>query len=204
MIERYNDIRKAIRDIQLTILDDPKNIKLDPTKRFNRRFRILMPNRKLIRTLIKEGAILTGSRALKCYSINNKPFLDRKMSDWDFMTDRKTAFKIAAKHNLDLKLSDTVISIKNQRWWAGGGYTESYQVGPVNVNIIITDDLPNFQEKDGIRFTSPTYILSEKIKLIESNPAFNNSNPRMKDHSELHKHIKDLEKVIVNFYGNIW
>lgn len=206
--EKYQDIKKAVRDIQLTLMENPEMIELNPERRFNRKYRILMPNRKLIRSLIEEGAILTGSRALKCYSVKGISLLDRKMEDWDFMIDRKTAFKIASKHNIEMTLSDNFISVKNQRRWAHPAYSDSYRIGIVDVNMIITEDLPDFREKDGIRFTNPTYIISEKIKLVESNPIMA-GNPsidrseKSRQEKELWKHISDLERIIVNFYGNI-
>lgn len=202
-ISKFNDIKKNIRDIQISLIDETCKIDLIPERRYNRKYRILMPNRKLIKSIIEIGGVLTGSRALKCYSINGVSMLDRKMADWDFMLDRKSAFKIASDHNIRIGISDNYISVNKERWWVYPAYTESYQYCPVNVHIIISDDIPKYKEKNGIKFTTPSYIISEKIKLIETNDYYNGKCVTSSLEKDLKKQISDLERIIVNFYGNI-
>ena len=102
------------------------------------------------------------------------------------------------------ELIDKVVSIKKCRMWRHPTYSDSYQVGPVNVQLIIVDELPDFTEIEKIRISSFTYIINEKIKIIEDiNESLNSMKDsidiRSKHRTILHKHEDDLTQVVIKF-----
>ena len=70
-----NEIKSYIRDINLDILMNCPDVKIDISKRFYNKFRLFYPSRKLIKYVTKIGGVLTGSRATRCYTIEGKPIL---------------------------------------------------------------------------------------------------------------------------------
>ena len=208
MSERFNSIKAHIRDINLDMITGTHQIKLDVSKRYNTRFRFRMPNKELINYVIKMGGVLTGSRAMKCYSVNNKPMLDRKSFDWDFIITTEMAFKICDKFDISelYSVGDT-ITIKRHRWYVHPAYSESYRIGPVDVHLIINDKLPEFIEQKGIRVASFNYAINEKIKLINSlltnPPIMSNTGysyiSRNVSKEESDKHLDDLTQLIIKF-----
>ena len=187
---QFNEIKTHIRDILIQMIDT--KLEINPKKRFNRKFRMFLPNRKLIKTIIDEGGVLAGSRALRCYTINGKSFIDRKLSDWDFVVTKDQAIRIFAKSGIKWNLVDNVVSVKRQRVWVDSAYSGTYQIGPVNVQIIIKDELPPYEIKDKIRFSSISSIISEKMKLADCKCYAINS-------CEHQKHRDDLTQFIINF-----
>lgn len=205
-----NEIKSRVRDVKLELIDDSENVyDLDISKRYNKRFRWRYPNRHLIKYVIKSGGILSGSRALRCWTLNGNQLFNRKTKDWDFLVSRDQALKICSHFNIPYNLVDTVISIKKCRYWAHPHYSDSYPVGPVDVQLIISDNLPDFTEKKRIRFTSISQILSEKIKIVDSiftelNNNFSTINSREKEtlKKELFKHLSDLSHIIINIHSH--
>ena len=93
-----------------------------------------------------------------------------------------------------------VISIKNQRAWRHPDYSESYRVGPVDVQMIIKEELPEFQEVNGVRFSSLTYILNEKVKLIDELYSISQNSSSVSDkRKEIGKHLDDMTRTIIKF-----
>ena len=160
-----------------------------------------MPNRKLISSIIKAGGVLTGSRSLRCYKVNGEHILDRRTKDWDFVVTQDIAFKICAQYNIDtIPGIDKVISVKNQRAWRHPAYSDSYRVGPVDVQMIIKEELPEFQEVNGIRFSSLSYVLNEKVKMIDELYSLSqNSSSISEERKEIGKHLEDMTRLIIKF-----
>jgi hypothetical protein len=159
-----NEIKAYIRDINLDILMNSPDVKIDISKRYNNKFRLFYPSRKLIKYTTDIGGVLVGSRAIRCFTIDGKPILDRKVDDWDFIVTLDMAFKICDDMEIrEIPQIDGVISIKNQRRWAHPDYQDTYRVGPVDVQLIVKEELPDYTEIDGVRIANFGYSISQKI-----------------------------------------
>lgn len=64
-MSELNEIKRYLRDINLDILTNHQDVKVDISKRYNTRFRLFYPSRKLINSVIEIGGVLVGSRALR-------------------------------------------------------------------------------------------------------------------------------------------
>jgi hypothetical protein len=161
------ELKSYIRDINLKLITDKYSIKYD-TSKSRSRFQFFKKNWDLINYVTKLGGVLTGSRALKCCSINNVFILDREAYDFDFIITKKMAFDICLKFNYAYNLTDSIITIKKQRWTSYNAYNSNNdkRYGYVDVDLLIVDELPEFIEMNGIRITSFTYIINEKLKMI--------------------------------------
>lgn len=188
-----DDIKKFVRDLNLNLLTNNYNIQIDPSKRFNNRINWFMPSRKLIDYITKSGGVLTGSRALRCFKINDKFLLERKSKDWDFIITPEMAFEICNRFNIN-RIPDVgkIISISNQRYWRHPDYSESYRVGPVDVQLIIEDELPEYNTVNGLKFAKLHHILNEKMKLITT---LQNTNLK----EDLSKNLDDMTETIIKF-----
>ncbi len=198
-MSELNDIKAYLRDINLEILTTNQDIKIDVSKRYYNRFRLFYPSRKLIKYVTNIGGVLTGSRAIRCYTISGKPLLERKVNDWDFVVTLDMAFKICDNMGIDeIPQIDGVISIKNQRRWAHPSYEDAYRVGPVDVQLIIKEELPKYIEEDGVRISNFGYSISQKIGLTTD--LHSKMGIRTRDIDEqYHKHISDMKEMIIKF-----
>lgn len=205
-----NEIKAYMRDINLDILMNCPDVKIDISKRYKNKFRLFYPNRKLIKYVTNIGGVLTGSRAIRCYTISGKPILERKVDDWDFIVTLDMAFKICADMGIDeIPQVDGVISIKNQRRWAHPSYQDAYRVGPVDVQLIVKEELPDYTEIDGVRISNFGYSVSQKIGLttdLHSKLGGKTPNYGVKDSidEQYHKHISDMKEMIIKFNSLKW
>lgn len=197
----FAEMKSFVRDLNLNLITNSNKIEIDPSKRYCDKIRWFMPNRKLITSIVEAGGVLTGSRALRCYKVNGEYILDRRTKDWDFVVTQDIAFRICAHYNIDIiPVVDKVISIKNQRAWRHPAYSESYRIGPVDVQMIIKEELPEFQEVNGIRFSSLSYILNEKVKMIDELYSLSqNSSSISEERKEIGKHLEDMTRLIIKF-----
>ena len=195
------EMKSFVRDLNLNLITSNQNIEIDITKRYNDKIRWFMPNRNLISYIIECGGVLTGSRALRCYKINGDYILDRRTKDWDFIITQDMAFKICERFDIDMIPNiDKVISIKNERAWRHPAYSESYRVGPVDVQMIIKEELPEYTEINGIRISSLPYILNEKVKVIdELYDIVQNRSSISDERKEIGKHLDDMTRLIIRF-----
>ncbi len=188
-MSELNEIKRYLRDINLDILTNHQDVKVDISKRYNTRFRLFYPSRKLINSVIEIGGVLVGSRALRCYTISGKPILERWVKDWDFVVTLDQAFRICDKMKINqIPSVGSIISVKNQRRWVHPSYSDSYRVGPVDVQIIVKDELPDYTEEDGIKIGTFGYSVSQKISLTDELTG-----------DEYDKHISDLKEIIIKF-----
>jgi hypothetical protein len=142
--------------------------------------------------------VLTGSRAIRCYLVDGKPLLERGCKDWDFVVTLDMAFKICDKMKIsEIPKVGEVISIRNQRMWRHPDYSDSYRVGPVDVQLIVVDELPDYIENKGVRISNFGYTIYQKVKL--TNDLFNNLNVGKETGKEYSKHIDDLKEIIIKF-----
>ena len=196
-----NEMKSFVRDLSLNLLTNNHKIEIDVSKRYNDKIRWFMPSRKLIIYIIESGGVLTGSRALRCYKINGKSILDRRTKDWDFIVTQEMAFKICDKFDIGIIPGvDKVISVSNQRYWRHPDYSEAYRVGPVDVQLIIKDELPEYESVDGVNISPLQYIINEKMKLIdELGDKVINSSSISEERKELGKHLDDMTQTIIKF-----
>jgi len=196
-----NEMKSFVRDLSLNLLTNNHKIEIDVSKRYNDKIRWFMPSRKLIIHIIESGGVLTGSRALRCYKINGKSILDRRTKDWDFIVTQEMAFKICDKFDIGIIPGvDKVISVSNQRYWRHPDYSEAYRVGPVDVQLIIKDELPEYESVDGVNISPLQYIINEKMKLIdELGDKVINSSSISEERKELGKHLDDMTQTIIKF-----
>jgi hypothetical protein len=202
-----NELKAYLRDINLEILMESPDVKIDISKRYYNRFRLFYPSRKLIKYVTNIGGVLTGSRAIRCYTIEGKPILERRVNDWDFIVTLNMAFKICADMGIDkIPQVGGVISVKNQRRWAQPNYSDSYRVGPVDVQLIVTEELPDYTEIDGVRIANFGYSVSQKIGLTSELQSKLTGHNRTQSSSrydsideQYHKHIDDLKEIIIKY-----
>lgn len=207
-MNELNNLKSYLRDINLEILTNCPDVKVDVTKRFYNRFRLFYPSRKLIKYVTKIGGVLTGSRAIRCYTILGKPILERKVKDWDFVVTLDMAFKICDEMKIDQipQLGDT-ISIQNQRMWRHPDYEDSYRVGPVDVQLIVREELPDFIEIGGVRISHFGYSVSQKIGLTSDlqNKISQTTNSTPTEIGKQYlKHMTDLREMIIKFNNIKW
>lgn len=197
----FAEMKSFVRDLNLNLITNSNKIEIDPSKRYCDKIRWFMPNRKLITSIVEAGGVLTGSRALRCYKVNGEYILDRRTKDWDFVVTQDIAFRICAHYNIDIiPVVDKVISIKNQRAWRHPAYSESYRIGPVDVQMIVKEELPEFKEVNGIRFSSLSYVLNEKVKMIDELYSLSqNSSSISEEKKEIGKHLEDMTRLIIKF-----
>lgn len=183
-------LKAYVRDINLNMLTSGYNVQYD-TSKSRSKYQFLKLNWKLIKYVTNIGGVLSGSRALKCCNINGSSMLDRRPSDFDFLITKKMAFQICDHFKFKYNLTDKVISIKKQRWTSYDHYgTNDTRYGAVDVHLIIIDELPEFIEQNGIRITPFTYVINEKMKIIEDD-SYN------KDDRQ--KHADDLAVLTIRF-----
>ena len=188
-------LKSYIRDINLNMITGGYDVKYD-TSKSRSRFQFLKLNWKLIKYVTEIGGVLTGSRALKCCTINGSEMLDRKPNDFDFLITKKMAFQICDYFKFSYNLTDNVISIKKQLWTSyiahffRPNYSDIIRHGAVDVHLIIVDDLPDFIEQNDIRITPFTYVINEKLKMIEDSST---------NKYERQKHAEDLSVLTMRF-----
>lgn len=195
-----------MRDINLDILMNCPSVKIDISKRYYNKFRLFYPSRKLIKYVTKIGGVLTGSRAIRCYTIDGKPILERKVNDWDFIVTLDMAFKICADMGIEeIPQIDGVISIRNQRMWRHPDYSDSYRVGPVDVQLIVKEELPDYTEISGVRISNFGYSVSQKIGMTtELHSKLTGKVDSGSIDEQYHKHIYDMKEMIIKFNSLKW
>lgn len=178
--------QENIRDIKLNILMSNYKITINPSMRMGK-FAFLRPGYKLIKNLTEMGSILTGSRALKCYSINDKPLFDRKPDDWDFIVTEKMAMKICDENGITSYVKTPnkfIIPINKNLILLRGSYGDT-RIIPTNIQLIIKDELPSYNEVNSIKIADFSYIIDEKLKLFSK--------------YDVNKHEHDVRQMIARF-----
>jgi hypothetical protein len=203
-MSELNEIKAYMRDINLDILMNCPDVKIDVSKRYYNRFRLFYPSCKLIKYTTNIGGVLVGSRAIRCFTIEGKPILERRVNDWDFIVTLDMAFKICADMEIEeIPQIDGVISIKNQRRWSHPAYSDAYRVGSVDVQLIVKEELPDYTEVDGVRIANFGYSVSQKIGMTTDLKSKMGTRTRDID-EQYHKHISDMKEMIIKFNSLKW
>jgi hypothetical protein len=106
------------------------------------------------------------------------------------------AFKICNKFNIEYNLVDTVLSIRSSIITWDSAYSGTTRIIPQDVQLIIKDELPDFTQIGKTKLADLSYILNQKIDIIEE---YNKSTSRFLRNSDIKKHEKDLIDVVIKF-----
>ena len=163
-------LKSYIRDINLNMLTGGYDVQYDVSKSRSK-YQFLKLNWKLIKYVTNLGGVLTGSRALKCCTINGSEMLDRRPNDFDFLITKEMAFQICDHFKFKYNLTDQIISIQKQRWTSYDHYgTNDIRYGAVDVHF--------------------TYVINEKLKMIEDSST---------KRDDKQKHADDLSALTMRF-----
>lgn len=199
-MENLVEIKSYIRDIKMNLLMSSGYKITHDISRQSDSLQFLRRNNKLIKYTKSLGGVLTGSRALKCYKINNIPILERQTKDWDFIITREMAFKICNKFKIEYNLVDTVLSISSSFITWDSAYSATTRIIPQDVQLIIQDELPEYTQIRKTKLADLSYILNQKVDIIEE---YNNSTIytrlRNSEYNNVEKHKKDLIDVVIKF-----
>jgi len=165
------DIKQEIRDLKIRLIDSDLSIKVD-TNRLPGFLYYLLPNRKIVKDMMNRGAILTGSRALKLYTLNNGiPLFDRAPNDWDFLITQKMLLEICDDYKVYETPKKGILTVRKPFFYTtdqdyGGNISENHYF-KTDVHLIIKEELPTCQEVNGIKVANLTEILEFKNSLQE-------------------------------------
>jgi hypothetical protein len=174
--------KSDIRNLKIKLLEDSKFLKIDTKYCFDS-YQYLRKNNKKINYLINNGAVISGSRALNSYYYMNKRIFTRKAQDWDFIVTKNLLYKFCNKFDIKYEFKP-FLNIRGHLFSFNTGY-DIYRVWKNDIDIMIVDSLPNYKTFDGIRIADISYIIDQKVKLIEDNNYFKE------------KHIEDIGKLTV-------
>ena len=141
------DNNQLIRDIKLNLIDNKSNVSIAFSRLYPSGY-FIFRNRKIIKDFIKRGFILTGSRALNCYSLNGNRLIDRKPKDWDFLITQEQLFEVCKDYKIyNFDINSKVMKFKKSFMALPSSsytYTEpSKFIIRCNIQLIVEDDLPS-------------------------------------------------------------
>lgn len=169
-------MKDIMRDIKLNILNKDVNVDID-VKRLPKLYTSIFQKKRLIKYLLNGNAILSGSRALSCYTLNGKQIFTRDLNDWDFIMTREEFTKLCNDFKIyDIDLNKDQYYLNRSFATVCLGYSDT-NILPCHVQIIIKENQDNFTEKNGIKFSTFTDIIEHKSKIGGS------------------KHRKDINKI---------
>lgn len=199
------DKKSLSRDIKIGISTGEYKVSVDTTNLFNDFFFIVNHKRKIIKFLFEIGAVLTGSRALDCYRINNKRIFNRKPKDWDFILTKKQFFKLCDKYKIyDFDIDRSSYFLNKSFATFSDGYGVDSYLFPCLIQIIIKDD-EGYEElkyfngrRNNMRFSKLENIINSKISLSDKPINLKESFISYKRLESSKKHINDINNLIVN------
>lgn len=192
------DKKSLSRDIKIGISTGEYKVSVDTNNLFNDFFFIVNHKRKIIKFLFEIGAVLTGSRALDCYRINNKRIFNRKPKDWDFILTKKQFFKLCDKYKIyDFDIDRSSYFLNKSFATFSDGYGVDSYLFPCLIQIIIKDD-EGYEEFNNMRFSKLENIINSKISLSDKPINLKESFISYKRLESSKKHINDINNLIVN------
>src|SRR5574343_1043952 len=178
-----------LRNIKLGLIQNQWDIKLDASKKCHPLY-FLRPKSTLVKQILPQGSILTGSSALKCYSINNRPILDRSPDDWDLIITEDMLIKLCDGIIPGININEKDINlIKSTLLFTGYGNDDVTYVLPTKIHLIVKDELPEYNFSKGIKVAKLEHIIETKIALYEGKGEFYK-------HRNSNKHLVDLHRII--------
>ena len=182
-----NENLSLIRDLKLGISVGDYQPSIDLNELPGKWYYFLR-KRKIIKYLFDNGAVLTGSRALKCYDIKGKKLINRNPNDWDFLVTKDQFIKLCEDYKIyDFDLNENKYYLDKSFSTMKDSYGSVSRVFPCLIQLIIVTELNNYIEKDNKKFSKLTSIIDYKIKLINES-------------CDVDKHQKDLNNILVNTY----
>ncbi len=192
------DKKSLSRDIKIGISTGEYKVSVDTSNLFNDFFFIVNHKRKIIKFLFEIGAVLTGSRALDCYRINNKRIFNRKPKDWDFILTKKQFFKLCDKYKIyDFDIDRSSYFLNKSFATFSDGYGVDSYLFPCLIQIIIKDD-EGYEEFNGMRFSKLENLINSKISLSDKPIDLKENFISYKRLESSKKHINDINNLIVN------
>jgi hypothetical protein len=180
------EIKTMQRDLKLGQISGSNVITLD-TKGLPSGLYFWWKKRKIIKSLLKKGYILSGSRALKCYRVNGNEVLNREARDWDFLVTKDQFMDICKEQGIyDFDFNAKSYQINKHLMAFANSYSSDTIIVPTNIELFIKDTLPDYVEHDGIRFAKLSDIIDAKMDLMGRDS----------------KHKLDLNNIYVNVHGN--
>lgn len=185
-----------IRDMKLdSILLNSSNVK---TRSEKGKFSFLY-NYKKINELCKLGGIIIGSRALKFYNIKNIPLISREVKDWDILIS-KNSFDKFCNNNLPKKVDMPIYKLGTIDWEKCKNVSNlTLSVGTLfkqNINIFISDKLPDYIECGNYKISSLESIMEHKINIIRDNIRYLKYNSKNEFRNKVEDHINDFIEVM--------
>jgi len=182
-----NENLSIIRDLKLGISVGDYQPSID-LNQLPGKWYYLSRKRKIIKYLFDNGAVLTGSRALKCYDIKGKNLLNRNPRDWDFLITQDQFIKLCEDYKIyDFDLNQNEYYLDKSFVTMIDSYGSVSRIFPCLIQLVIVPELNNFIEKDEKRLSTLTSIIDYKIKLISES-------------CDVDKHQEDLNNILVNTY----
>lgn len=178
---QYHQHTSLVRDLKLGMATGDYDVKLNTSNLFP-----LFPfgRKKFLKSILNNGAVLIGSRALLCYKINGHSIMNRKPNDWDFVMSESNFLDFCKDHKIyDFDLSKSSYQMNKSLATFIGSYSESHWF-PCPIQIVIREEEEPYNEKDGIKFSKLDSIIENKIKL-----------------SNDHKHFVDINNIMVNLHA---
>ena len=164
--KRNREIVSNFRDINISLLSNNK-IDLDK-KRIYSRFNFLRGNKSIINYALSIGGVLTGSRALRAYKINDNYIFDRKANDWDILITKDMMYLLSDKYKFNYNLIDKYVTVKSQFWTSYHSYSDPTRYLANDIHFIIVDNLEDSIDMEGIRVAKLMNILNGKKYLMQN------------------------------------
>ena len=192
-------LKGFVRNLNLEIISGDINVNFNINRRYNWKQRF-KPNWALIQYATKNGAILTGSRALSCYTVDNKRIIDRKLQDFDFMITRNMAIKFCNKFNFKYDITKDFIEVRKHLWDSHGTYGGYSRYVPCDVHFIIVDEdeMPDYNEKNGVKLATISYVINNKLNMLRDLKE-KMAKPRYDDNirPDMEKHFNDINLTLI-------
>lgn len=185
-----------IRDLKINQFTGDINIGVTPIRK-----KFFSRSQKMLDQLSDLGAIITGSFALKHYNILNQPLLERKTNDFDVIISRESFLKFCKDKKFKRSTYDKdrlVMNINTGLYIGSYGYTSkspSYLFGKT-FDIIVKDELPQFNQSGRYKIATIENILSEKLKLFKDDIRYGLSTYRSISSKHLDDIIESMIKIL--------
>lgn len=191
--EFVSETRIFLRDFKIREMfeDNSNEFKISRPKKGL--FYFLYKGWKTIDEISSLGGIIVGSQALKLYTFNGQPLLQRKAEDWDIMLERDKFLKFCGLNNLNRFYYDKdriTINLQKGIWVGDYGYhtSDPKYLFKHDIDLIAKDKMPEYFQVGKYKIATLESILQEKLNFIEDSLK-QNRNVSI-------KHIEDCNSIV--------